>query len=289
MRTQLSRAAAVLSAAMCILPALPQTAEPGILRVEVHGDTLDPRASAELFNMSHERIATADLRGRDYFEFRAVLAGQYWLSVIDTEGNVISQAMINTQTGSSAVSIDLPRHATSQPLSGPVSVRRLRQHPSHKAVQALMEAQRLAGRDDPAGAVEQPKKAIRLSPDYADAFTNLAAEHIRLGQYEQAIGEASQAMTIAGRDAIDLANMAFAQYMAHSFADARASAEAALGIEPASPKAHYILGVVLALDVHTAREALPHLELAAQTIPSARTNLTLLRQAVESAGMGPGR
>ena len=59
----------------------------------------------------------------------------------------------------------------------------------------------------PAPSVAVP---VKLSPEFAEAHTNLAAQYLRLGQYEQARGQSTLAMEIAGRNTRDLTNLATA-------------------------------------------------------------------------------
>jgi len=60
---------------------------------------------------------------------------------------------------------------------------------------------------------------------------------------------------------------------------ALASARAALRLDSGSPQAHLILGSILAVDPRTRAESIPHLERAAETLPSARATLRQIRQA----------
>ena len=88
-------------------------------------------------------------------------------------------------------------------------------------------------------------------------------------------------MEIHQANARDLTNLAIAQFNLGRFGDARQSARAALRIEPQCAAAHYILGLALAIDRATLREAIPHLEEAAKTIPSAGVNLERAKAALD--------
>ena len=47
-------------------------------------------------------------------------------------------------------------------------------------------AQRFSESGQTEKAVEELEKAIRISPEYADAYNNLAVQHIRMGRFEDA-------------------------------------------------------------------------------------------------------
>jgi hypothetical protein len=55
------------------------------------------------------------------------------------------------------------------------------------------------------------------------------------------------------------------------------TARAALRLDSGFPQAHLILGSILAVDPRTRAESIPHLERAAETLPSARATLEKLR------------
>jgi hypothetical protein len=54
---------------------------------------------------------------------------------------------------------------------------------------------------------------------------------------------------------------------------------AALRLDSGCPQAHLILGSILAQDPRTRAESIPHLERAAETLPSARATLEQVRRA----------
>lgn len=116
----------------------------------------------------------------------------------------------------------------------------------------MVSAQRFSESGQAEKAVEELEKAIRISPEYADAYNNLAVQHIRMGRFEEACGELARAI---------------------------ASARAALRLDSGSPQAHLILGSILAQDPRTRAESIPHLERAAETLPSARASLEQVRRA----------
>jgi tetratricopeptide (TPR) repeat protein len=124
------------------------------------------------------------------------------------------------------------------------------------------------------------EKATRLSPEWPDAHTNLAAQYIRLGRFEEAIAEAKRAVELGKPNGVDLGNMAYAEFQLHRRDEAIEAAREGLRADASSPKLHYILGTILAMDRRTLPEAISHLELAAKTLSSAQKTLAAARQAL---------
>jgi cytochrome c-type biogenesis protein CcmH/NrfG len=70
-----------------------------------------------------------------------------------------------------------------------------------------------------------------------------------------------------------LVDMAWVQCRLHLTGDAIRSARQALQIDPASARAQYLLGSLLAANRSTLAEGVRHLEQAARTMPTAQTAL----------------
>jgi tetratricopeptide (TPR) repeat protein len=169
--------------------------------------------------------------------------------------------------------------------SGGVSAARLQHPPAKKAFQAFVAAQRLSESGRFADAARELERAIEISPDYADAYSNLGAQYARLGRFEDGVSAITHAIRIGKPSPVDLSNLACAQYALRQFEDGLVSARAALLADPANVNAHYILGLLLVLDRRTLREAIPHLALAAESNRFARTALQQA-QAALAAGTG---
>jgi tetratricopeptide (TPR) repeat protein len=210
------------------------------------------------------------------FVVRDLPDGDYVLRVLTYQGAVLKEAFVNVQGPSTMVDVALP-HVDRPAPGGPVSVRELQHPPSAKAVRAAAAAQRFSHEGERGKAVEELQKAIRISPDFAAAHSNLAAEYIRMKNYEAARQEIRQSLEIAGPNSVDLCNLAFVDAAEQRFAEAIEEAKAALRADPSSGNAHYILGTLLQLDKRTTAEGVRHLERAAQTVPGARQMLAHLR------------
>lgn len=212
------------------------------------------------------------------FQLRDIHAGTYTLRVTTLNGELVHQELVTVapQTGPLTIRLPEPRAKPSAP--GTISLTQLRHPPSRKAFQAMEAAQRYSESGQTEKAAEELEKAVRLSPEYADAYNNLAVQHVRMGRFQEACDEFSRAIAIAGPSTSRLSNLAYAQRQLHRFPEAIESARAALRLDPSSAQAHLILGSILAIDPSTRAESIPHLELAAETIPSARTILQKVRE-----------
>jgi tetratricopeptide (TPR) repeat protein len=223
------------------------------------------------------------MRADDFFEFRNIAYGDYWLTISDGQSRTIYHGMVRAHSGGWQETVDLGPAKEKAGPGGPVSVTELRHPPSHKALSAFMASQQLAESGQFKAAAEELEKATRFSPDWPDAHTNLAAQYIRLGRFEDAVGQAKRAIELGKPNAVDLGNIAYAQLQLQRRGEAIEAARAGLQADANSAKLHYILGSLLAMDPHTLPEAVSHLELAAKTFDSARKNLEQARQALRSS------
>jgi tetratricopeptide (TPR) repeat protein len=213
------------------------------------------------------------------FQLRDIRAGQYVLRVTSLNGDPVHQELVNVFPQAGPLNVRLPGPSQKPSMPGTISVTQLRHPPSRKAFQAVASAQRYSEDGKPEKAAAELEKAIRLSPEYADAYNNLAVQYMRMGRLQEACDLLTRAVAIAGPSALLLSNLAYAQRQLKRFPDAIASARASLRLDSSSPQAHLILGSTLALDPRTRAESIPHLERAAETLPSARAILEQVRRA----------
>ena len=247
------------------------------------GVAMVERATVELDDpRTHRKVATSDVRSDGLFEFRDVPYGSYQLAFTDPRGVSIYETLVSVDGQSLPLVVRIPDQPVDRPPSGRVSVTQLLHPPDRKALRAMVAAQKRSAAGDYAGAAEELERAVRISPDYADAYANLAAEHIRLGRYEQALSEISRAAAIAGPTALSLCNAAVAQIALGRRDEAVESVRRSLELDPQYGPAHYLLGGMLVKDRRTLREAVSHLEQAAPKIPAARAALEQVRRAMDT-------
>ena len=287
MSNRCPRPLAALTAVVCLaISVRAQLNEVPNLKGEVRANTpvnyADYRIELEDLNR-HGEIYRVDLRLDGDFELRHVLAGEYQLRVTGQHGDVIQQEFvtINAMLPTISVRLSLPRKTPSAP--GTISMKQLRHPPNPKAIQSFAAAQRLAASGSPEKAVEELEKAVRISPEFADAYTNLAVQHIRMQHFDEAAGELARAIDIAGPDALRLSNLAYVQMNLGRVREALLSVRAALRLNSGYAQAHLILGSILASSRGTLSEAIPHLELAAETLPAAVPALARARNQLQQA------
>jgi hypothetical protein len=270
---------AVLCAAGPARPFMNNEQEATVVKGEI--ETSQPIVNGytiQLYDVSrHSTLSTAEIRSDGEFEFHQMPYGSYLVTVTNARGESVYQGSVDVGARQAPFIIRLPNEEKPRPVSGTISVKQLQHPPTRKAYEALLAAQRFAEAGDNEKAVDTIERAIAISPDYADAWVNLGARHIGMGRYREAIVETRHAIELAGPSSMTLDNIAFAQSMLGSQAEARQSAEEALRLKPDDAHAHYILGLVLYLSHGPNQEAVRHLQLAAPTILGARETLAKIQ------------
>jgi tetratricopeptide (TPR) repeat protein len=273
-------AAYALSLLLTTAPgAQPQEASKVRIELRTDEEAIGPNYVCLLDELrSHQRFGVADLQADSAFSFHQVPYGDYQIVITSAGGVELYQQSLTVNQQNMVVSVTLPKPNIRRPPSGPVSMTQLLHPPAAKAISAAVAGERFAESGDYRRAAEELEKAIRISPDFAEAYTNLAAQHIRLGEYERAAQELERAMEIAKPGPVQLCNLAFVQLQLKRYDEATESARASLRLDGNYVKAHYLLGVLLARDRRTLPEAIPHLEQAAKELPSAEAVLERARK-----------
>lgn len=268
--------AIVYSIVYSSIPCHAQPPEVPLVKGELHGESpVDFRAyRIELEDMNHRvGVERADVHLDGAFEFRRVPAGNFLLRVTTLNGNLIQQEFVTLNSQLARISVRLTQPAGNRSAPGTISLTQLTHPPDRKAVQAFAAAQRHAASGSPEKAAEELEKAVRISPEFAEAYSNLAVQHMRMRRYQEAVDELTRAIEIAGPNPLRLCNLAYAQIKLSRVQESIASVRAALRLDSDYPQAHLILGSILAADSRTRSEAIPHLERVADTFPSARETL----------------
>ena len=161
-----------------------------------------------------------------------------------------------------------PSDAPMRPVSGTISIARLKHRVSSKARREFARADREMRKRHLEASIEHLIKAIEIDPAYVEAQNNLGARYILLGDYEQAITHLRTASRLDLDSIFASTNLGMALWLAGRCAEAEPVARDAVLLCPSFLRAQYLLGMVLA--GKGAPEALEHLEKSAAEIPKAR-------------------
>ena len=228
---------------------------------------------------NHGDIHRVDVALDGSFEFRQVRSGDYLLRITNPAGQTVHEQQVTIYDHITELTVRLPGIGRTPSAPGTVSFRQLSHPPGKKAVQALTAASRMSSAGRYQEAIDKLEEAIRISPEFAGAYTNLAVQQIHLNRFEESAASSQRALEIGGPDPVNLCNLAYAQFQLHQFANAESSARAALRLDSEYDQAHLVLGSVLAISPATRAEAIPHLERAAERFSSARVTLDRLHKA----------
>jgi tetratricopeptide (TPR) repeat protein len=263
------------------IPGRSQPTENPTIKGELRSDSTVPfhEYLVEVGDLGHSTdTRRTEVQFDGTFQLRDIHPGTYTLRVTTLDGELVHQELVTVAPQTGPLTIRLPAPRTKPSAPGIVAFNQLRHPPSRKAFQAMEAAQRYSESGQTEKAVEELEKAVRISPEYADAYNNLGVQHIRMGRFQEACDEFSHAIAIAGPSTSRLSNLAYAQRQLNRLPEAIESARAAVRLDPTSAQAHLILGSILAIDPGTRAESIPHLERAAETMPSARTILEKVRE-----------
>jgi tetratricopeptide (TPR) repeat protein len=246
----------------------------------VHGDSSGLVYRSITLNdlQNHFTIGSAEVKGDGSFELHNVPVGQYTLTVLTMGGEPLYSTLVSIRDQNQPLLVNMPKNEVVRAPAGPISAAQLLHPPAKKAVAEFQAARKLADGGDYAQAAQRLQKAVAISPEFGEAWVNLAAQHIHLHLYKEALEELTRASTIIKPDARILGNIAITQLALHREAEAMQSARRALQMDSAYAPAHFLLGSILANDSRTMTEAIAHLEIAARTLPAARDCLERARQ-----------
>jgi len=228
---------------------------------------------------THTEISRAEARIDGSFELREIPARNYTLRVTDSSDRTLCQQFVTIDRQMPPLEVRLPERESHGAGAGAatVSAKQLMHPPQKKAVHAFESALRLSSAGKYADAAGELEKAIRISPEFAEAHTNLAVQYFRTGRFEESMAESERSIQIGGPNPRNLCNLATAQARLNRFAEAEKSARAALRLDSGYLKANLVLGSILTDEPVTRGQGVKHLEKAAVEFASARQFLEQLR------------
>lgn len=157
-----------------------------------------------------------------------------------------------------------------RPISGTVSVARLRHKVPSRARREFDKALAAEHKGDSQAAIAHFEKAVGIDPAFMEAYNNLGVRHLRVNQLEQAIARFQWALSLDGTAPLVHANLGIAYIAMSRFAEAEKTARQGLQHDSTSNRLRLILGLALDAQRRDPREALENLEAAAREFPRAR-------------------
>jgi tetratricopeptide (TPR) repeat protein len=213
----------------------------------------------------------ADVNPDGSFEFHRAAPGSYELVVTGPNGRVLDDEYVNISGPSQHLSIHLPEsqkasHASQQT----ISYRQLLHKIPPDAEKALSNGRKAVSKGDAPQAREQFLKAIRIDPEFADAYNDLGALEASLGELPVAVAQFRKAIDLDPDHRLALPNLCMVLAKMQRYDEAGPVARNALRIDPSDAKIHLILALsVISRTGDSTDEALDHFQRAAPEIPIA--------------------
>jgi len=159
--------------------------------------------------------------------------------------------------------------SANRPISGTVSVSRLKHQVPAKAQNELARSDREFRKGHLQSSVEHLKKAIAIDPMYMEAHNNLGARYVSLGDNQRAVEHLEMALRLDPSSAFAHLNASLALYFLKRSDQAEQYARNAIRLTHGLPKAHYLLGLILEAQGKNTPEAVEHLKKSAVEFPQA--------------------
>lgn len=225
----------------------------------------------ELFDLESHRVVdrvSATLGGG--FEFRDLRPGSYELRVTGSGGTVVCRDLVTLTTIGHHVTLRLPEQRREQPVSGTVSLARLRHKVPVSAQREVERALAAEKKGEREASVAHFEKAIAIDPGWMEARNSLGARYLRLNRFEQAVEQFREALALDQTAALVHANLGVAYLHLRRFPEAEQAARQGLRYDSTSYRSRYVLGLALDMEGRKAGEALENLTVAARQFPRAR-------------------
>jgi len=220
-------------------------------------------------------VSTATVGVDGSADIQGVAEGSYVVTVKDFQGNPIHQETVSVRPCGGPVAIRVPDSKKERPVSGLVSVSRLRHKAPKEAKKAFEKSVRLSEKGDQEASLDYLKKATEIDPEYLEAFNNLGARYMKLGQPEQALTAFRRAMEIDPSSTMVQVNTGAALMAVGDMKGAETTLRQAVQAS-GETKARYMLALSLYAQRKFTEETLDLLKRTEADYPTARLALAVV-------------
>lgn len=259
--------------------------QPPMVRVEgeIRNAGTEPLL-VEVYSLQGRRLVATAQVDDEHFALPMVPADDYEFAVLDRTGRVVARQMVKVQPNGIPVSILLPPRTEAKPVSGVVSLSRLSNPVSKKAMREYQKgrASHKDGKLD--DALSHYQKALTIDPDFPEALLSTGNVYLQQNRFEDAEKALRRAAELDPASPLIQMSFAVSLYTVRKLPEAEEAAKAALRGRPDLTGARYLLGLVL-LNLGRTEEAVPHLKLAAKAHPRAAQILESLSNPSASAAI----
>ncbi len=238
---------------------------PGFGQASIRGQILSPSGSVfiafsvELCDHTGRVIGRASVMGSGEFVLDGVSSDFDVLRVLDGDGNILIEQMVDRRTSAGEIRVKLPEVKGDRPASGSVSLAELRHKVPPNALKEAQRANKALKNNDMLSLIQHLEKALEIDPEFFAARRNLAKALLVTGQTEKALPVFQKLQRSEPRSVLAYAGLATLYLTSHRFSDAEAAARKALEIDGANDLGHWLLGCSLTAQGNADPEALKHL------------------------------
>jgi tetratricopeptide (TPR) repeat protein len=253
-----------------------------VLRGQISSDApIAESLTVELVGQRPGGTLTASIEGGGGFEFQGVPPGAYQLRLTGASGTVVYEESVFINAGYQNLSIQVP----AKPKPGgssdaTVSVRQLLHKVPAEAQKEFSKGRAASIKGDQPSALDHFQKAVKLDPQFADAFNGIGMTNAALGQLPQAADQFQKAIDLVPDHPGAAANLSIVLCKLKQYHEAGEMARRALKLNPGLLKLRYVLGISLVNEGGDKVEALDNLERATEEVP--RAHLLVAKILVDS-------
>jgi len=244
-----------------------------VVRGQVTSDNrLIGSVTVELLSPGHAGALSASIEPGGGFELHGVAPGAYQLRLTGAAGLVIHEehVFINGNEGYQNLSIQVPAQpVTVRSSEAVVSFKQLQHKVPAEAQKEFDKGNTASIKGDQPRALEHFQKAVRLDPEFADAFNGIGMTYAALGQLQQAADQFQKAIDLVPDHSGAAANLSIVLCKLKHYREAGEMARRALKANPSLLKLRYVLGISLINEDGDKVEALDNLKRATAEIPGA--------------------